>query len=334
MRRLLVPVIAMIVAGALPAMAGDGKPGGDLPELANIETGPTMLNDHVVVDTRVVRLGDLFTNAGDKAEASIAYAPAPGERSVLDARWLYRVAHAYKLDWRPLSAMTQAVVERASITIPLDEVKSQILFALADQGVTEEMDVEFASRFGEIHLPAGAAPTVSIENMMYQERTGRFSADIIAGDGVDMSRVRATGRAFRTVEVPVLKNRVLRGDVITENDLEWIRMKAERVQHNVIVDMSDLVGKTPRRGIRAGYPIRGNDVTRPLLVEKNSLVTIIHHVPNMVLTAQGKALQNGADGDVVQIQNGRSNQIVEAEVIGPGRVAVRTLAQQVSMSLN
>ena len=63
MRRLLVPVIAMIVAGALPAMAGDGKPGGDLPELANIETGPTMLNDHVVVDTRVVRLGDLFTNA-------------------------------------------------------------------------------------------------------------------------------------------------------------------------------------------------------------------------------------------------------------------------------
>jgi hypothetical protein len=175
MRRLLVPVIAMIVAGTQPAMAGDVKTDDALPELANIENGPTTLNDHVVVDTRVVRLGDLFTNAGDKAEVSVAYAPAPGERSVLDARWLYRVAHAYKLDWRPLSAMTQAVVERSSITIPLEEVKSQILFALADQGVTEEMDVEFASRFGEIHLPAGAVPTVSVENMMYQERTGRFS---------------------------------------------------------------------------------------------------------------------------------------------------------------
>ncbi|MBO6521456.1 MAG: flagellar basal body P-ring formation protein FlgA [Rhodospirillales bacterium] len=87
-------------------------------------------------------------------------------------------------------------------------------------------------------------------------------------------------------------------------------------------------------GIRAGYPIRNNDVTRPVLVEKNSLVTIIHQVPNMILTAQGKAMQDGADGDIVQIKNGRSNQIVEAEVIGPGRVAVKSLSQQLSMSLN
>lgn len=71
-----------------------------------------------------------------------------------------------------------------------------------------------------------------------------------------------------------------------------------------------------------------------MLVEKNSLVTIIHQVPNMILTAQGKAMQDGADGDIVQIKNGRSNQIVEAEVIGPGRVAVKSLSQQLSMSLN
>lgn len=334
MRRLLVPVIAMIAVGIQPAMAGSAGTEPPVSEIASLGTEATVLNDHIVVDARVVRLGDLFTNAGEKAEVSIAYAPAPGERAVLDARWLYRVARAYKLDWRPLSAMTQAVVERASITIPRDEVKSRILFELADHGVTENMDVEFASRFGEIYLPASAEPTVSIENMVFQERTGRFSAVIVAGSGTDMTRVRTTGRAYRTVDVPVLKTRVLRGDLITENDLEWIKMKAERVQPNVLVDMSELIGKTPRRGIRAGFPIRDNDVSRPVLVEKNSLVTIIHQVPNMILTAQGKAMQDGADGDIVQIKNGRSNQIVEAEVIAPGRVAVKSLSQQFSMSLN
>jgi len=91
---------------------------------------------------------------------------------------------------------------------------------------------------------------------------------------------------------------------------------------------------TPKRGIRAGSPIRRADVRRPVMVEKNSLVTIFHKVPNLVLTAQGKALQSGSDGDIVQIKNQRSNQVIEAEVIAPGRVAVRSLSDQLAYTLN
>ncbi|WNJ99078.1 flagellar basal body P-ring formation chaperone FlgA [Thalassospiraceae bacterium LMO-JJ14] len=334
MRKLLVPLIAVIAAGAMPAAAGSNSDNRNAPEMAMLKQAGSALVDHVVVDAKVIRLGDLFTNAGKNAEVSVAYAPDPGKRAVFDARWLYRVAHAYKINWQPLSARAEAVVERASISIPIDDIKSQILYALADQGVTEEMDIEFATRFQELFLPASADPIVRIENMNYQARTGRFSTIVVAGQGAAMERVRMTGRAFRTVEVPVLRSRVLRGDIITEANLEWVKMKAERVQNDVIVDASDLIGKTPKRGMRAGQPLRSIDVTRPVLVEKNSLVTIFHKVPNMILTAQGKALQNGADGDVVQIKNGRSNQVIEAEVVGPGRVAVRSLSQQISMSLN
>ncbi len=54
----------------------------------------------------------------------------------------------------------------------------------------------------------------------------------------------------------------------------------------------------------------------------------------MVLTAQGKALKSGSDGDIVQIKNQRSNQVIEAEVIAPGRVAVRSLSDQLAYNLN
>jgi flagella basal body P-ring formation protein FlgA len=43
----------------------------------------------------------------------------------------------------------------------------------------------------------------------------------------------------------------------------------------------------------------------------------------MLLTAQGKALQNGSEGDVIRISNSQSDTVVEAEVVGEGRVAVR-----------
>lgn len=292
------------------------------------------LNTHIVVDDNVVRLGDMFRNVGDQAEVAVAYAPEPGQQSLLDARWLYRVARAYKLDWQPLGSKIHAVVERASVTVPYDEVKTQILAALAQRGLDGDADIEFSSRFAEIHLPAGSHPTVDIESIDYFERTGRFTV-VIGGPGVASSaRMRLTGRAFRTIDVPVLSTRVLRGDIIRDADVEYIRMNADRVQRDVIVDASELVGMTPKRGMRAGQPVRGIDISRPLLVPKNSLVMIVHRVHNMTLTAQGKALEAGADGDVIQIKNAQSNQVIEAEVIGPGRVAVKTLSQQLSMTLN
>jgi flagellar basal body P-ring formation protein FlgA len=340
MRKILIPITALTAMTALflvcgtAALADAQKVGPLSVEMANIERDKTALNEHIIVSAKVIRLGDLFTNAGDKAEAAIAYAPEPGQRIVLDARWLYRVAVAYKLDWKPLGTASQALVERDSISVPQEEIKAQILFALADQGITEEMDIEFASVLQQIYLPVGADPSITVENISYQARTGRFTAIIAAGRGVSMERLRLTGRAFRTIEVPVLKARALKGDIIGEGDVEWVKLKSDRVQQDIIVDIHDLLGKTPKRGIRAGTPIRSADVNRPLMVEKNSIVMIIHQVPNMTLTAQGKALQSGAEGDVVQIKNGRSNQVVEAEVVGPGRVAVRGLAQQLSMSLN
>jgi len=296
--------------------------------------GPAQLNPHVVVSENVVRLGDLFINAGKNAETAVAYAPEPGKTTVLDARWLYRVAAAYKVQWRPLDARAQTVIERASVEVPIEEVKARILEALADRGLERDSDVEFSTRMVQFFLPAGSEPTVEIDNIDYFERTGRFTAIVSAPDNLEKNRMRLSGRVFRTIDVPVLSDRVLRGDVIREADIQFVRMNADRVQTDTIIDAAELVGMTPRRGIRAGSPIRSADVQRPLLVKKNSLVIIVHKMRNMMLTAQGKALENGADGDVIQIRNAQSDLVVEAEVIGPGRVAVKTLAQQITMSMN
>lgn len=51
-------------------------------------------------------------------------------------------------------------------------------------------------------------------------------------------------------------------------------------------------------------------------------MTIILKAPKMILTALGKALDNGADGDTVRITNTQSKKVIEAEVTGMGRVSV------------
>lgn len=334
MYRQLIKMTLIIGLGALAIVTPGTAFAASGASPSTLET-TSMLREHVVVDENVIRLNDLFTNVTERAEAPIAYAPQAGKRAVLDARWLYRVARAYNVDWRPLSSKVSATVERASISVPLSEIKAEILFALSEYNVGEDMDVEFSSRFKELHLPAGSAPTINIESVNYQDRTGRFTAMVSVGEGAHATdKVRLSGRAFRVAEVPVLANRVLRGDIIKSTDVKWVRMRADRVQADILLHMDDLIGMSPKRGVRAGVPVRVTDVQRPRLVDKNDLVTIVHLVPNMILTAQGKALQHGADGDIIQIKNAQSTQVIEAEVIGPGRVAVRTVAQQLSLNVN
>jgi flagella basal body P-ring formation protein FlgA len=78
----------------------------------------------------------------------------------------------------------------------------------------------------------------------------------------------------------------------------------------------------PRRGLRAGTPVRVSEIRRPLLVEKNSLVTIYLKTPLMSLSAKGKALESGGQGDTVRIRNNQSKHVIDAVVTGASTVTV------------
>jgi flagella basal body P-ring formation protein FlgA len=59
-----------------------------------------------------------------------------------------------------------------------------------------------------------------------------------------------------------------------------------------------------------------------VLVAKGSTVTMTLEKPRMSLSVRGRALQDGARGDVVRVMNTNSNRIVEAVVVEPGLVVV------------
>src|SRR5262249_4846698 len=88
-----------------------------------IDGGEIALRTSVIVEGKYIPLGDLSENAGPNAEKNVAYAPQPGRRATFDGKWLYRVANAYGLKWRPFSLNVHAVVERASQQIQPDEVR-------------------------------------------------------------------------------------------------------------------------------------------------------------------------------------------------------------------
>jgi len=307
--------IAAIVlfAGAGPAGAGAAK---DAPQTVS-------LNGNVRVNGSVILLGDLFEGTGDKATTVVAYAPDPGSRAIFDANWLYRVARAYGLNWKPLGMKHRAVVERASAIIGREEIEDHILTRLIEKGVDPDMSIEVSNRMLRLLVPADSAAAIAVEDVTYDPRSRRFVAIVVApADSPSATRTRVTGRLYNMQEIPVVTRRILKGEIIRAEDIKWVQIKSERLQQDTIISSDGLIGMSPKRGLAAEAPVRISDVGRPILIKKGSLVTMVLRAQNMTLTSQGVAQDNGSDGETIRIVNTQSNKTVQAIVVGAGQVRV------------
>ena len=281
------------------------------------------LRTAVIIEDNYITLGDLFENAGPNAAKKIAYAPAPGKRATFDAKWLYKVANAYKLNWRPFTMNTHAVVERASQMIQRDEIHDALVNALRSRGAGNDFEVELAASTNNLHVAADVASTVGIEGLSFDAGTGRFVATVaVPANDPAAARTRVTGRIHKLVSLPVLAETKRRGDVIRANDIQWREVRASEVRDHVITDEEELVGMAAKREIKADSAVHVSQLRRPVLIAKGALVTVELAQGGMSLSTQGKAQEEGSLGDVIRVTNIRSNKIIEATVNGNNRVAI------------
>jgi len=115
---------------------------------------------------------------------------------------------------------------------------------------------------------------------------------------------------------------IARGTVITENDVATKAIATLRMNDQLIHDLDDIVGKEAKRALRAGEPLRLSDLKHPTLVAKGATVTMVFEAPGMSLSAIGRALAEGGEGDTIAVLNPTSYRQVVAVVTGPGTVRV------------
>lgn len=302
-------LLSLLLLAAVPAWAG---------EL------PVVLRQQAQIQADVVRLGDIWDNLGAKADVVLAGAPQPGKRIVGDARWLSAVAQANGIAWVPTSAFDRITIERAGETVDIRLVEAQLRDALAMEGVAGNFTLDISNRSAlSIMVPAGDGDRVAIRDTVWDPRTSRFSALVEVPAGApDAVRQRINGRVFGMVKVPVLARPMNRGDVIAESDLKWIDMRSDQIRQDALMDVDQIVGQEPRSPLRADAPVRQSELRRPVLVERNALVTVSLRTPFMSLTSQAKAMDAGSKGDVIRITNLQSKRTVEAVVEGPGMVSI------------
>ena len=107
---------------------------------------------------------------------------------------------------------------------------------------------------------------------------------------------------------------------IDARKLVMVRRPINQIAQDMMVTEGDLAGMVPRRTLRAGEPIRNADLAKPILVEKNQLVTVVYSTGGLTLSMRGRAQSAGSMGEAVRVQNPQSKRIVDGVVSGPAQI--------------
>ncbi|MHA1524996.1 MAG: flagellar basal body P-ring formation chaperone FlgA [Alphaproteobacteria bacterium] len=287
-----------------------------------------VLRTDVLAKGGLVTVGDFFADAGPVSERPLFRAPRRGASGVVQTYRLVDALNALGIAWRPPAGLREIRVHRVSETLDKNTIAKAIARqigldrpAFAGAG---EIDIRLDQSARAIIIDGAREAAVSVVSLDIFDARRSFRADIkITGATGRGATVRRTvrGRFAVTLPVPVLVRSLRRGDIITQVDLVTRRQPAT-ARTKIIVDAARIIGKSARRSLPAGQPLRPGDIQTPRVVRKNQLVTIEFRAPGMVVTTRGRALREGGVGDAVPVINVRSNKIIDAVIKAPGLVSV------------
>jgi len=290
--------------------------------LAGAGSEAATLRTMTTLHAPVVRLADLFDDAGANADRVLGPGPGPGGRIVVEAAQLGAIARQFGVAWRPVSSADRAVLDWPGRPLRREDALAAVRNALLGAGASADCEIELAD-FSPPLVPLDTDPKPVVSAMEYDAGAGRFSAVLsITGDAMEPINVRVGGRVDDTVELPVATRRLLAGTVLGADDMHMARVHVALVHGEVLHQSADAVGMQIRHQIAAGQPLAVNELMRPSIVQRGAIVLMLLDSPGIALTAQGQALEGGAIGERIRVLNPVSHAVVEAEVIGPDQVRI------------
>ena len=287
-----------------------------------------VLRAQVSVSGELVRIGDLIDNAGAAGTIAVYRAPDLGTTGSLPTAQVIATLRAHQVIGVDTRDLAEISVTRLARTLGAKDIGLQVSRAIEHRGGLGDaanLSLTFDTDPQDIRLDSTKSGALQPAAARLDPRNGRFDVSLeIANDGAAPTRLRFTGTAIETAEAAVLTRNVDRNEILKASDITMERRpKAEVGNDNAMRDAA--IGLQARRSLRAGQPLKTADLAKPDLVTRDQSVTLTYESAGIYLTIRAKALENGAEGDVVSVLNLQSKRTVTGTVTGRNQVSVSGL---------
>ena len=196
--------------------------------------------------------------------------------------------------------------------------------------ITPDNKIFYRGEFNEFRKHTGFSEAdgnkLVLADLKFDKSNKRFNAVLRLPADLKKNKTNGTievrGKYQNIIEIPTLGRRLLKGDLIKQEDLEWVEIPENKLRDGTVREKGKLIGKILKRRLSVGRPIKERDVSMPRIIDKGNLVEMIYKSGNIELKTNGRALENGAVGDVIRLRNESSGKIINAEVQPSGVVIV------------
>ena len=120
----------------------------------------------------------------------------------------------------------------------------------------------------------------------------------------------------------VAKRSLQKGDTLTADDLEYRRHNLSVLGHGSVEDLARVSGMELKRPLKAGDTLKHSYMRKLDIVRRGQTVLLTSQSRFLSVEAEGIALGSGHMGEQIKVKNQRSNRIVNAKVVAPGKVIV------------
>ena len=111
------------------------------------------------------------------------------------------------------------------------------------------------------------------------------------------------------------------GQTIGPNDIARVSGDLTTLPPGIVTEQSQAVGHTLARSVAVGAPLRQDALRSQQAVAQGLVVRLVSSGPGFMVTADGRALANGSDGQVVQVKT-QNGQVVSGVARAGGTVEV------------
>jgi flagella basal body P-ring formation protein FlgA len=281
-----------------------------------------ILKSDITVSGPVVTVGDMFDQAGLAAENPLFRAPKPGTSGLVSLNDIRSATSRIGIETFDAAGLQTVRVSRAATIIDQATLTDLINKDLIARGIlTSGMSADTIFTTPITPLNAEAVPQpASVISLRYLPGTGAFTARFAIA-GIEQP-LDVTGSIEMMIEAPHLNGTYPAGAILSADDITMRPIPLRFAESTGIARLEDLVGNALKRPSRDGMMLKASDVSAPLTISKNDLVTIYFRQGPMTLTVKGQAVTGATIGAPVQVINLMSKRVISATAIAAGAVEV------------
>ncbi len=255
--------------------------------------------------------------AGLPKDAVIGYSPAPGTRRVLHLPELQRIGAQHSIavpddseacfQWKMQSITDDAI--RAAIRESLNSPEARIEILARSKEPAPEGKLSFPQ--SGLSAASNTNPSTPVTWRGYVQYTSarRFSV---------WARVKISASMPRVVAIEPLTP----GKSIEKSQVRLETSDGFPLRNDAARSLEEVIGRTPRRAVRSGFPVLRSDLAEAFQVERGDTVEVTAVAGAAQLALQAVAEASGRQGDVISLRNPSSGKIFRARIEGKGRAIV------------